>query len=109
MLKTKLRADDSIECHKAQLVAKGYTQVEGLDYHDTFAPIAKLVMVRCVIVIIVTRHRHLHQLDVNNVFLYYDLDEEVYMTLPLGDARNGESHVCCLLKSLYELKQASHN
>ena len=56
VFKTKFHSDDSIERHKAWLVVKRYTQVEGLDYHDTFAPIAKLITVRCVLAIGVAHH-----------------------------------------------------
>ena len=88
-------------------MAKGYAQNYGVDYSDTFSPVAKMTYVRLFISLVATHNWDLHQLDIKNAFLHGDLQEEVYMEQPLGFVARGEiGKVCCLRKSLYGLKQS---
>jgi len=82
--KIKHNADGSMNRYKARLVAKGYAQIYGIDYEETYSPIAKMTIVRAIIAMAIAKGWSLHQMDVNNAFLDGDLQEEVYMEQPRG-------------------------
>jgi hypothetical protein len=105
--KVKHNADGSMSRYKARLVAKGYAQTYGIDYEETYSPVAKMTTIRVIIALAIAKGWSLHQMDVKNVFLHGDLHEEVYMEQPLGYV--DQTHldlVCRLEKALYDLKQA---
>jgi len=104
--KIKLHSDGSLERLKARLVIRGFTQKYRVDYQEVFSPVVKMTTIRSVIALAASRGWFLYQLDVNNAFLYGDLDEEVYMEVPKG-ILNPLNKVCRLKKSLYGLKQAN--
>lgn len=73
----KFKYDDSVERYKAHLIAKGHTQLEGLDFFETYSPVAKLVIVKLLLLVAANRKWPLIQHGVNNAFLNGDLFEEV--------------------------------
>jgi hypothetical protein len=94
--------------NKTRLVAQGYSQVEDLDFGETFAPVAHLEAIRILLVFATSKGFKLYQMDVKSDFLNGVIHEEVYVRHPLGfKSPKYSDRVYKLLKALYELKQAS--
>lgn len=122
LFKTKYNPDGSVERNKARLVVLGNRQKYGVDYAETFAPVAKMATIRSFFALASHKRWVVQQMDVKNAFLHGDLQESVYMSFPpeyqgmghrLTVQAQGEvlqkstpTKVCKLLKSLYGLKQA---
>ena len=103
----KYNANGTLERYKARFVAKGYTQTYGVDYQDTFAPVAKMNIVRVLLSLSANCQWSLQQFDVKNAFLHGDLEEEVYMETPPGFSTDFRiNSVCKLKKALHGLKQS---
>ncbi|CAL8999646.1 unnamed protein product [Prunus brigantina] len=95
------------ELHKAGLVAKGYAQKPGIDYNETFAPVARLDTIRTLIALAAKNSWKMYQLDVKSAFMNGVLQEKVYVEQPDGFIVQGEEDkVYKLHKALYGLKQA---
>jgi hypothetical protein len=91
-----------------RLIAKGFTQREGIDYTETFLPVSKKYSFRIVMMLVAHYNLELHQMDVKTAFLNGALQEKVYMAQPEGFAIEGKEHMRCRLKkSIYGLNQAS--
>jgi thioredoxin reductase len=101
----KQNPEGKVEWYKTQLVAKGYSQMYGIDYDETFAPVTKMSTMRTLNSMVVNDGWKLHQLNVKNVFLHGDLMKELYMEISPGFGMTQTvGKVCRLKKSLYELK-----
>lgn len=105
VFRVKTNPDGSLEKFKARLVIKGYSQRQGVDFDQTFSPVAKMSTIRSVLSIASSEDMHLAQFDVSTAFLYGELEETIYMKQPEG-YNDDSGKVCLLKKSLYGLKQA---
>ncbi|CAI7890416.1 unnamed protein product [Closterium sp. NIES-54] len=105
VMTSKYRLDDTVEREKARLVVKGFTQVCGADYDETYSPVSSYVTLRIFLSIVAVLHLNLMQLDMKNAFLQSKLDRVLYMHQP-DYFDDGTGQVCKLLKSLYRLKKS---
>ncbi|CAM9000464.1 unnamed protein product [Rhodiola kirilowii] len=107
IFKRKMKVDGLVDKFKSRLVIQGFRQKEGIDFFDTYAPVARISTIRLLIALAAINNLVVHQMDVKTAFLNGDLDEEIYMKQPEGIIMPGnENKVCKLIKSLYGLKQA---
>ena len=105
IFKNKIDEDGEIIWNKSRLVAQGYTQVEGIDFDESFAPMVRLESIR--ILIACTMNFKLYQMDVKCAFLNRYPNEEVFVEQPKGfKDPHFPDHVLRLKKALYGLKQA---
>jgi hypothetical protein len=107
VFRNKHNEDGVVVRNKARLVAQGYTQIEGLDFSETFAPVARLEAIRILLAYACAHNIKLYQMDVKSAFLNGKISELVYVEQPPGfvDPKR-PNHVFKLSKALYGLKQA---
>jgi len=131
ILRHKLKSDGTLERRKARLVARGFSQRPGIDFYETFAPVARLGSIRMLTALAAQNDMKIHQLDITTAYLNGIIEEEIYMEMPdmleeslklimknkkeNSNIRSkakcmlenlNENKVCRLRKSLYGLKQA---
>ena len=104
VFKVKHNADGSNERYKAWTAVKGYSQIEGLDYDQTFAPVTRYDSLRLIIALATHLGLDTDQLDIKSAFLNRDLVEEIWMVHPPGIGLDGK--ILGLDKALYGLEQA---
>ena len=104
VFRVKRGPDGAILKYKARVVAQGFTQIEGVDYDETFAPVAKLTSLRVILALTAEYNLEVHQMDVKSAYLNGELKEEIYMEPPPGfDTPDGM--VFRLVKAVYGTKQ----
>ena len=97
MFKIKPGVRDSPPRYKARLVAKGFSQRYGLDYDETYAPVAKHDTIRVVLSLVAAYDLEMVQLDIKTAFLYGELNEEIYLEQPEGFITLGQEKLVCRL------------
>jgi len=105
VFKSKTDSNGVLERRKARLVARGFSQTQGVDFFETFSPVVRYESVRCVLALAASQKMVIRQFDVKTAFLHGKLDEEIYLQQPEG-FDDGTNRVCRLQRSLYGLKQS---
>ena len=107
VFKNKQGEDGDVVRNKASLVAQGFCQKEGIDFEETFAPVARLESIRILLAFAASKGFKLFQMDVKSAFLNGYIEEEVYVRQPPGfENPKFPNRVFKLQKALYDLKQA---
>ena len=108
VFRLKRKANGSMNKYKVRLVARGFTQVPGLDYTDTYAPVARLASFQTILTLTACQDWNIDAFDFNSAYLNGEVgeDKEIYMKEPLGYKTSGEDSIKHLQKAIYRLKQA---
>ena len=107
IFRNKMNEDGQVTRNKARLVCKGYAQVEGIDFEETCAHVARMESIKMILAYACSKRIKLYQMDVKSAFLNGELEEEVYIEQPEGFVMSEDKDfVCKLKKALYGLKQA---
>jgi len=110
VFKIKRKTNGSNDKFKDRLVVKGFTQIEGVDYEETFSPMVRFASIHLLLAMIAHLDLELFQMDVKTDFLNGSLEEEIYMDQPIGFVLKGlKDKVCRLKRSIYSLKQSSRS
>jgi hypothetical protein len=110
IFKKKTDADGNVTVYKVWLIAKDFRQIQGVDYDETFSPVAMLESIRILLVIATYFEYEIWQMDVKTAFLNGNIQEELYMVQPEGFVDPKDvNKVCKLQRSIYGLKQASRS
>jgi len=110
VFKRKTDMEGNVQTYKARLVAKGYRQRQGIDFDETFSPVAMPKSIRILLAIAAYHDYEIWQMDVKTAFLNGNILEDVYMTQPEGfESKEFPNKICKLQRSIYGLKQASRS
>jgi hypothetical protein len=104
--KIKRKGDGTVERFKARLVARGFSQIEGVDYDETFAPVMRYKTLRIILAIANELNYEVRQMDVTNAFLNASVCNDIFMEQPVGYITGDKKYVCKLNKAVYGIKQA---
>jgi hypothetical protein len=107
VFRNKLNEYGQVTRNRDRLVCKGYAQIEGIDFEETYAPVARMEEIHLLLAYACSKNVKVYQMDIKSSFLNGELEEEVYIEQPEGfQLSENTDYVCKLKKALYGLKQA---